>query len=78
MKHIESLLSGSTTEKLGVIKFSPSPSTSSDVKCINTLNGTTVMSNAAKKILPPKIPKSIQCYWDIKKLQSHITSGPYH
>ena len=47
-KTIEPLLSGSTAEQLGIIKFAPSPLTSSGMKYINAINTTTATNDSTK------------------------------
>ena len=47
-KAIEPLLSGSTAEQLGIIKFAQSPLISSDLTYINAINTTTATNDSTK------------------------------
>ena len=75
-KAIEPLLSGSTAEQLGIIKFAPSPLTSSDMKYINAINTTTATNDSANWYYIQKYPEAFNGVGTLKDYEFTLHQDP--
>ena len=75
-KATEPLLSGSTAEQLGIIKFAPSPLTSSDMKYINAINTTTATNNSTKRYYIQKYSEAFNGVGTLKDYEVTLHLDP--
>ena len=75
-KAIEPLLRGSTADRLGIIKLTPSPLTSSDMKYINAINTTTATNDLTKRYYIQKYPEAFNCVGTLKDYEVTLHLDP--
>ena len=75
-KSIEPLLSGSTAVQLGIIKFAPSPLTSSDMKYINAINSATATNDSTKQYYMQKYPEAFSGVGKLKDYEVTLHLHP--